>query len=236
MEAPALPLLSAALRAHAPRRRPAPEDPAWEALRPRSFPARHGRRWLGLALALLGLPLALLVALPIALLNACEHGPRGVFFAQERVGWRGRSFRMLKFRTLRSGADGASMSPLARFLRRTHLDELPQLLNVLRGDMNLVGPRPETVAIDAWARSHVPGFHRRNAVRPGMTGLAQLTQGYAEPEPGAYAEKLALDLRYLEEVTLVGDLVLLARTGPWVLRGRGGCRRPPAPRTRRSAR
>jgi len=223
VEAPVLPHLTAALRAHGTRhaRRPPPEAPAWEALAPRGFHARHGRRWLGLGLTLLGLPAALLLALPIAACVALEHGPRGVLFSQLRVGWRGRSFRLLKFRTLRAGSEQEGASALGRFLRRTHLDELPQLVNVLGGHMDLVGPRPETIAIDAWARAHVPGFHRRNATRPGLTGLAQLTQGYAEPQPESYAEKLALDLRSLERVTLRGDLALLARTLPWVLAGRG---------------
>lgn len=228
MEAPPVARLTGAL--HARRRgrkdRPAPEDPAWDALLPPGGYARHGRRLFGLALTLLGLAPALLVAVPVALLCALEHGPRGVLFTQPRVGRRGRTFRLLKFRTLSTGAREGRPSRLGRWLRRTHQDELPQLVNVLRGDMDLVGPRPETVAIDAWARAHLAGFHRRNAVRPGLTGLAQITQGYAEPEVEAYAEKLALDLRSLERVTLRGDLALLARTVPWVLLGRGARVRP----------
>lgn len=228
------PFLSVVLPARVARRstRPPPGDPAWEALQPRGFHACHGRRWLGLGLVLAGLLPALVLALPIALVGALEHGPRAVFFLQARVGWRGRTFRMLKFRTLRAAEEDAPAdrraSAFGRFLRRTHLDELPQLLNVLRGDMDLVGPRPESVAIDAWARAHLPGFHRRNAVRPGLTGLAQVTQGYAEPEPQAYAEKLALDLRSLERIHLAGDLALLARTLVWVGLGRGArARREP---------
>jgi len=218
-----LPRLTGALRRTPHRRatRPDPLDPAWEALAPQGFHARCGRRALGLLLTLLGLPLAVLIALPLVLLCALEHGPRGVLFTQLRVGWRGRTFRLLKFRTLRAGAEEARASRLGRFLRRTHLDELPQLFNVLRGDMDLIGPRPETIAIDAWARAHVPGFHRRNAVRPGLTGLAQLTQGYAAPEARAYARKLALDLCSLQQVTPWSDLGLLARTVPWMLSGRG---------------
>ena len=206
--------------------RPEPDAPWWDALAPPGFHARHGRRALGLALALVGLVPGLCLALPIALVTACEHGPALVLFRQQRVGWRGRSFCMLKFRTLHAGEDDAPAdaraSGFGRFLRRTHLDELPQLLNVLRGDMDVVGPRPETLALDAWARAHVAGFHLRNVVRPGLTGLAQVTQGYAEPDVRAYEEKLLLDRRYLARATLGTDVAILVRTVGWVLRGRGG--------------
>ncbi|MEQ1895488.1 MAG: sugar transferase [Planctomycetota bacterium] len=218
------------LEAAAPARagcpaRPEPDSPLWDALAPRGFHARHGRRVLACGLALASLLPAACLSLPIALVTAWEHGPAHVLFRQERVGWRGRSFRMLKFRTLRAGEDDtpadARASRFGRFLRRTHLDELPQLVNVLRGEMDLVGPRPETLAIDAWARAHVPGFYLRNVVRPGLSGLAQVTQGYAEPEVSAYEEKLRLDRRYLERPTLAADVALLARTLAWVLRARG---------------
>jgi lipopolysaccharide/colanic/teichoic acid biosynthesis glycosyltransferase len=206
--------------------RPEPDSPLWDALAPRGFYVRHARRWLALGIAWAGLVPAACVALPVALVTAWEHGYGKILFRQDRVGWRGRTFRMLKFRTLRAGEDDAPAdaraSRFGRFLRCTHLDELPQLVNVLRGEMDLVGPRPEALALDAWARAHVPGFHVRNALRPGLTGLAQVTQGYAEANVPDYEEKLRLDRSYLARPTFAADVRILVRTLGWVLRRRGG--------------
>ena len=120
-----------------------------------------------------------------------------------------------------SAADAARVTRFGRFLRNTYLDELPQLINVLRGDMGLIGPRPEMTEIELWAQAHVPGFGDRLVIRPGITGFAQITQGYAPKEVSAYERKLALNLEYLERMSARTDLRILLGTVVWVLTGRG---------------
>jgi lipopolysaccharide/colanic/teichoic acid biosynthesis glycosyltransferase len=204
----------------------------WAALEPRSAYARFGRPCLRAVLLAAGLPVALVLALPIALVNALHFGgPSGVLFRQRRIGRHGRAFWILKFRTMHGsdeerddwhpGEDHARVTRFGRFLRNTHLDELPQLVNILRGEMDFIGPRPEMVAIDEWARARIPRFHERYAVRPGLTGLAQVTQGYTPRERKAYRRKLALDRCSLAAFSLALDLEILLRTALWMLRGRG---------------
>ncbi len=208
-----------------------PVEPDWSALEPRSGYARLGRPLLRLVLFALVLPGVLALGLPIALWNALEFGPRRIFFRQQRVGRHGRPFRIVKFRTmhgddgecdaLRADEDGTRVTRVGRQLRCTHLDELPQLWNILWGEMDFIGPRPEMTAIDAWARAHIPRFAERYAVRPGITGLAQVTQGYAPCELGAYRRKLQLDRMSLACGSFALDLEILARTLLWVARARG---------------
>ena len=112
-------------------------------------------------------------------------------------------------------------SRLGRFLRSSHLDELPQLLNVLRGEMSFIGPRPEMVEVEEWACANVPGFLERMVIKPGITGLAQVTQGYTPRDVEAYRRKLAVNRAYLRRYGLRTDLAILARTAVWMLRGRG---------------
>jgi lipopolysaccharide/colanic/teichoic acid biosynthesis glycosyltransferase len=206
-----------------PWRRPEEE---WERLAPRGVYAERVRTPFLLGVTLYLVPLALVLALPIALVNACVHGPRRILFAQARAGWRGRPFVLLKFRTMRdpvAGAgDEARVTRFGRFLRNTHLDELPQLWNVLRGEMCLVGPRPETLQAETWAERHCPGFSARLALRPGLTGHAQVTQGYTQDgDVESYREKLALNRAYLEALSFAGDGAILLRTVAWMLRARG---------------
>jgi lipopolysaccharide/colanic/teichoic acid biosynthesis glycosyltransferase len=173
-------------------------------------------------------PLALLLSLPIACVNLWVHGPRRVLFTQLRVGWRGRIFVLYKFRTMldHPGDDRTRVTRFGRFLRNTHLDELPQLWNVLAGDMCLIGPRPEMIPTERWAARHVPGFSERLALKPGLTGYAQITQGYTDDgDERAYREKLRLNRHYREELNLGLDCAILLRTMLWMLRGRGWRRR-----------
>ena len=204
-------------------------DEHWARLAPRGRYAEHIRGPLLLALTLPLVPLALLVSLPIVLVNLCvQRSPRRVFFAQPRVGWRGEIFVLYKFRTMRDrpGDDHARVTGFGRFLRNTHLDELPQLFNVLRGEMCLIGPRPEMVATERWAARRFPGFSERLVLKPGLTGYAQITQGYTDGgDEAAYAQKLALNREYRERLTVETDLAILGRTILWMLRGRGW-RRP----------
>ena len=169
----------------------------------------------------------------IALANLlCFRAPHRIFFTQPRIGWRGRPFRMYKFRTMReartsevhswsSGDDRLRVTCFGRVLRNTHLDELPQLFNVLIGDMGFIGPRPEMIEIESWADAEVPGFTARLAIRPGITGLAQITQGYTGRDVVAYAEKLELNEQYLRQQCPALDLEIVFRTIVWMLRGRG---------------
>jgi lipopolysaccharide/colanic/teichoic acid biosynthesis glycosyltransferase len=142
-----------------------------------------------------------------------------LLFPQERLGQHGRVFRMWKFRTMISNRPGAEVTsvgdhrvaPMGPLLRRPHLDELPQLWNVLRGEMSLVGPRPEQPALARKYTLASPEFALRLQVPPGITGWAQVRGGYA----GDHAEslvKLAHDLYYIEHQTLALDASILART------------------------
>jgi len=212
---------------------PAAAKTDWQTLAPRGFYARRGQRLLSFLCVLAGLPAALCVAAPIALANLILfRDPRKVFFLQPRVGQRGRVFRILKFRTMSeprrstfdswsAGEDVSRVTRFGRFLRNAHLDELPQVYNILRGEMSLVGPRPEMIEIHTWAKEHVPGFERRLALVPGLTGRAQVTQGYAGRRVEAYKRKLAADDEYRIRFSLAEDLRILAMTASWVLRGRG---------------
>jgi exopolysaccharide biosynthesis polyprenyl glycosylphosphotransferase len=183
-----------------------------------------------LGLLLVTWPLALLIAV---LVRATSRGP--VLFVQERAGFHGRRFRMFKFRTMIEGAearqaelahlnrmsgpvfkalDDPRVTPLGRLLRRTSLDELPQLWNVLRGDMSLVGPRPLPVSETRQIRG---AQRRRLAMRPGITGSWQAS-GRSTLD---FADWMRLDLEYVDRWSLWLDFRILFRTIPAVLRGEG---------------
>jgi exopolysaccharide biosynthesis polyprenyl glycosylphosphotransferase len=152
--------------------------------------------------------------------------PGPVVYRQTRVGERGRHFTMLKFRTMRADAEAPGpafaqredprVTRVGRVLRRTHIDELPQLWNVLRGDMSIVGPRPERPEFIPTLEEAVPFFTRRLLVKPGITGWAQLRHDYASDVNGA-AEKLSYDLWYLRHRNLVVDLAICVKTFASVL-------------------
>ena len=165
----------------------------------------------------------LLFAAPLMLVAAAfvRLTPGPVIYRQTRVGEGGRPFRMLKFRTMRADAEapGPAFAQLAdprvtkvgRVLRRIHVDELPQLWNVLRGEMSIVGPRPERPEFIPTLEEAVPFFTRRLLVKPGITGWAQLRHDYASDADGA-AEKLSYDLWYLRHRNLVVDLAICVKT------------------------
>lgn len=206
---------------------------AWEDLVPHRWYNRQGHRWLDRGLLLLLLPPALPLMVLIAATNLCAfRDPRQVFFLQPRIGWRGRPFRIFKFRTMKvaascdvgswaDGSDRLRVTRLGKLLRNTHLDELPQIFNILMGDMSFIGPRPEMVEIERWAEAEVPGFGERLALRPGVAGLAQITQGYTNCDVDAYREKLSINRRYAREMCLALDLSIILRTIVWMLRGKG---------------
>ncbi|MEM9464123.1 MAG: sugar transferase [Actinomycetota bacterium] len=172
---------------------------------------------LGVAVALLPLLLALvpIVAIGNALAN---RGP--LLFHQDRVGKGGTVFRIHKFRTMRPDGDGFGawtaesdmrVTPFGAILRRTHLDELPQLINIVRGELSLVGPRPEQPAYVAQLEAKLPYYQLRHLVQPGLTGWAQVKFGYARSEHDAL-EKLQFEFYYLRRQALAVDLRILVRT------------------------
>jgi lipopolysaccharide/colanic/teichoic acid biosynthesis glycosyltransferase len=185
------------------------------------------RRAIELALTILTLPLLLpILAVVAVVVRATSAGP--VLFVQPRVGRRGRVFRMVKFRTMYHGAAGPSftatsdprVTSVGHFLRRSRLDELPQLFNILRGDMSWVGPRPEAFELDQKYVREIPHFALRGIVRPGVTGWAQINQGYAH-EGDAMRLKLEYDLYYLKHCSLWLDVVIVLRTFAVVVAGTG---------------
>ena len=174
------------------------------------------------ALDVCGAVISLALALPIlpvlVLLIRRDGGP--ALFTQVRIGESGRPFRLLKLRTMRIGADSSAqwacaddprMTRVGAWLRRTHLDELPQLVNVLRGEMSLVGPRPEQPAFVDRLEQILPFYQRRHLMRPGITGWAQIRCGYAGSDIGS-AWKLCHDLYYAKHRSTGVDLLILCET------------------------
>lgn len=204
----------------------------WERLEPRGWWCAWGRPLADEALLALTLPPALVLIALVTIANAIAFGGlRRAFFVQPRVGRRGQIFSLVKFRTMSepkgtafeswSSGDVARVTAMGRFLRSTHLDELPQLFNVLRGEMSFIGPRPEMIEVEEWAGANVPGFIERLAIKPGITGWAQITQGYTPKDVAAYERKLALNREYLAKISLATDLGIVARTLVWMALGRG---------------
>ncbi len=177
---------------------------------------------------LLLLPLAL-AALVLLLLNPWLNRG-GLFFVQTRMGQDGRPFRAWKFRSMTAapqiarGAfdalDSHRITPLGGLLRKTRLDELPQVLNVLKGEMSLIGPRPDFFDHARIYVEEVPGYRERHAVRPGISGLAQVEVGYVDGLDGLRA-KVAADLYYVRHASLRLDLYITWRTLRVVLGAKG---------------
>jgi lipopolysaccharide/colanic/teichoic acid biosynthesis glycosyltransferase len=193
----------------------------------------------------LALPLLLLIAIVIKLTS---RGP--VLYTQERVGLDrrtpgespgnhrrvrdigGRPFTIYKFRTMRVDAEAHSgavwatqndprVTPVGRFLRQYRLDEIPQLLNVMRGEMNIVGPRPERPTIFAELREHIKEYPLRQRAKPGITGLAQIYHHY-DRSMDDVRTKVRFDLEYIRRQSLREDLRIMLRTIPVILFRRGG--------------
>ena len=175
---------------------------------------------------LFGLVLLPFVALAIKLTSA---GP--VFYSQRRVGRDGAVFYCCKFRTMRADAEADSgptwvgdddprITPVGRFLRISRLDEIPQLWNVLKGDMSLVGPRPERPEFVDWLSQEIPYYHLRHAIRPGITGWAQVRYKYGSSIEDA-KEKLRYDLFYIKNMSPGLDFMILFDTTKTILLGRG---------------
>jgi lipopolysaccharide/colanic/teichoic acid biosynthesis glycosyltransferase len=153
------------------------------------------------------------------------------FFRQVRLGEGGELFEILKFRTMVDSAESTGeavwasehdprITPIGQILRRTRLDELPQLWNVLRGEMSIVGPRPERPEFVDLLSTTVPFWTRRHLVKPGITGWAQIRRGYTADVDGT-ADKLGYDLYYLKYRSLLFDLAIATRTIGIVFTGSG---------------
>lgn len=207
------------------------------------------RRALNIVVATLGLVLALPLIVVLAILvKLTSRGP--VFYTQVRVGLDrrdpavtnmnhrrkqdlgGRLFTIYKFRTMRVDAEAGSgavwatqkdprLTPIGGFLRQYRLDEIPQLLNVIKGDMNIVGPRPERPTIFAELRESISGYPLRQRARPGITGLAQISQQY-DTCLDDVRRKVEYDLQYIERQGLLEDVRIMLRTVPVILLRRGG--------------
>lgn len=181
----------------------------------------RGKRLFDLAVVLLGAPVWVPALAVVAALVRLNLGAP-VLFRQTRPGRAGRPFALIKFRSMSDarGPDGAlrpdaeRLTPFGRRLRATSLDELPELLNVLRGDMSLVGPRPLLVQ---YLERYSPEHRRRHDVRPGLTGLAQVSGRNAL----SWREKFDLDVEYVDRASLALDIRILARTVAAVFRRHG---------------
>ncbi len=166
---------------------------------------------------LVSLPVMPVVALAVRL---DSKGP--VIFKQARVGMRGRTFNMMKFRTMVQDAEAKTgpvwakehdprITRVGKFLRKTHLDELPQLFNVIKGEMSIVGPRPERPYFVSEFRRIIPHYDRRLCAKPGITGLAQVKRGYDETLADV-KRKVKYDLLYIQKMCPLLDFKVLAMT------------------------
>ncbi len=200
-----------------------PDNDLWE--RPYSV----ARRFIDLAVAsIISIPFLLILPLLALIIRIESPGP--VFLKQRRVGRHGLEFDLLKLRTMRldaetagaqfTSADDPRITRIGRILRMTHLDELPQVLNIVRGDMSLIGPRPERPELMSLLESEIPRFRTRLLVKPGLTGWAQVKGGYASTIPD-FVKKLEYDAYYIKNRSLRLDMQILSSTFVSVIGLRG---------------
>lgn len=182
---------------------------------------RSIKRMTDIVCAALGLVLLSPVYIVIAVLLKCQRGGR-VFFSQERIGYGGKPFNIYKFRTMSSVVedegpqlismpDAAQSTRVERFIRKHHLDELPQLWNVLKGDMSLVGPRPERRYFIEKIMEHTNDYELIYEMRPGLTSEATLYNGYTDTME-KMLRRLEMDIRYLENRSLWMDFKIVVNT------------------------
>ncbi|WP_342248818.1 sugar transferase [Sphingomonas sp. OTU376] len=176
-------------------------------------------------------PAMLLIAVLIRL-----DSPGPALFRQCRTGFRARPFTIYKFRTMRIATAASSdeearrramtqandprITRLGAFLRKSRLDELPQLINIVRGEMSLIGPRPEAAELTSWYEKEIPFYHYRHIIKPGVTGWAQINQGHVS-EVEAIKEKLNLDFYYVKNFSLWLDILIILRTVHTMFTGTG---------------
>lgn len=188
------------------------------------------KRLIDILLSLVGMSVFLLL-LPFLALAIKMDSPGSIFYWQERTGLNGRSFRIYKFRSMRSDAEAETGAVFSKegdpritrvgwFIRKTRLDELPQIYNILRGDMSIVGPRPERPEHVKRLTEKIPFYRTRLVIRPGLTGWAQVRYGYGSTDEDALI-KLQYDLYYIRHQSLALDLNIMVRTVGKVLRMSG---------------
>jgi lipopolysaccharide/colanic/teichoic acid biosynthesis glycosyltransferase len=187
------------------------------------------KRIIDIAISLVTLVIMTPVAVLVAIAVLMESG-RPVLFQQPRVGLRGRIFQIMKFRSMRheptpsnpawTSDQDPRITRVGRFIRKFRLDEIPQLINVLLGDMSLVGPRPEQPGFTEVLEQEIPYYRQRHSLRPGITGWAQVKCGYGATVQESRM-KLEYDLFYIKHVSMVLDLVILFETGKVMLSGKG---------------
>lgn len=198
--------------------------------RARSPLHRQAKRLVDVVISLVGLvlsaPISLLAAVAVKL-----DSPGPVLFSQERVGEGGRVFRLYKFRSMRRDAEAktgpvwatagdARVTRVGRIIRKTRIDEIPQMWNILRGDMSFIGPRPERPYFVEQLKEVVPYYAERSLVKPGLTGYAQTRYRYGASVEDAF-EKLQYDLYYIKNMSLMLDLQILVDTVKVVVLGQG---------------
>jgi len=190
---------------------------------------RYVKRFFDIALVIASIPVVVPLALTLAVIIKLDS-PGPALYWQERVGERGKPFRMVKFRSMHIDAekdgplfaatDDPRVTRVGRVIRRYRLDEIPQLWNVLKGEMSLIGPRPEQVAFAQMFEEEVPFYAWRHLVKPGITGWAQVQHGYAAGIEDT-RRKLEYDLYYVKHFSFWLDLSILIRTIGTVLTGNG---------------
>jgi sugar transferase (PEP-CTERM system associated) len=190
---------------------------------------RFLKRAVDITLSFVGLVVGIVPMLLTALAVYLESGAP-VLYRQERVGQQGRLFTLFKFRSMRIDAEGATpiwatehddrVTKVGRFIRITRLDELPQLWNVLRGEMSFVGPRPERKYFVEMLAEQIPFYHQRHAVKPGVTGWAQIKYRYGASVEDA-TEKLRYDLYYIKHLSVIFDLTIVFDTLKVIVSGKG---------------
>ena len=201
------------------------------------MPARgyfHFKEMLDLSVAVVALPVVVPVIAVVALAILVE-GKGPVFFRQDRVGHGGRMFRVMKFRTMQHFDEDAlpgdreraitliadvRITPLGRILRHARIDELPQLWNIVRGEMSWIGPRPEAEELSSWYTDEIPFYRYRHVVKPGISGWAQVNQGHVADVDEVH-RKLHYDFYYIKYFSPWLDLLILFRTVKTMLTGFG---------------
>ncbi len=196
-----------------------------------SFAYQKAKRAIDLVFSFMAL--ALIVPLLALCAIAIKFDSSGsVFFRQVRMGYRGRQFHVLKLRTMTEGCSGEDralsmtqagdkrITRVGAFLRRTRIDELPQVLNIFRGEMSWIGPRPEAVGLSRWYEKEIPFYRYRHIVRPGITGWAQVNQGHVA-ELDEVDKKLQYDFYYIKNLSYWLDILIVLRTVRVVISGFG---------------
>lgn len=189
-------------------------------------PYLYVKRGIDVVLAAIGIVISLPIVLIFAVLIVLET-PGSPFYVQQRVGKDGKYFNLIKLRSMRRDAEAAGarwaaaddprVTKIGAFMRKTRIDELPQLLSVLKGDMSMIGPRPERPMFTAKFNQEIHGFADRLLVKPGLTGLAQVNGGY-DLTP---REKLKYDLAYISHLSPVLDFKIMVKTIKVLFTGEG---------------